>query len=226
MSKIIALSGFKGSGKDICADFLVKNHGFKRVSFADALKDMVASEFGITRSWLDDPSRKEFPIHWLPVESKDEFTKMIHTFMVREFKTFKNFSPDPGYVRVENGKLESFIHDRWEQLYQTPRSLAILKGSVNRSVKSDYWVRKAIEDINSVDGKYVISDLRYRSEIDQLKEAFGEVLTTVRIERFDSSPSSDPSELDLNDSKFDHYLNNKKTKEEVFAQLKEILDKL
>lgn len=36
---LIGLTGAAGSGKDTFADFLVKNHGFKRIGFADAVRD-------------------------------------------------------------------------------------------------------------------------------------------------------------------------------------------
>jgi len=39
--KIIAISGLAGSGKDTAADFLVKNHGFCKISFADEMKRIV-----------------------------------------------------------------------------------------------------------------------------------------------------------------------------------------
>ena len=35
---LIGIAGVAGSGKDACADFLVKHHGFTRFAFADALK--------------------------------------------------------------------------------------------------------------------------------------------------------------------------------------------
>lgn len=38
--KVIAISGYKPSGKDTSAEILVKDHNFMRVAFADVLKDM------------------------------------------------------------------------------------------------------------------------------------------------------------------------------------------
>src|SRR5665213_2295924 len=84
---IICLSGFKQSGKDTCADYLIKNHKAIRVALADPLKDMVAEEYGIDRASLDDPNRKESPILTMPVEPKDGFSRMIAEFMVKEFRT-------------------------------------------------------------------------------------------------------------------------------------------
>lgn len=38
---LIGLTGYAGAGKDTAADYLVKNHGFERVAFADKLKALV-----------------------------------------------------------------------------------------------------------------------------------------------------------------------------------------
>jgi hypothetical protein len=40
MSNKIALSGVKKCGKDYCADYLVKNHGYIRLAFGDIIKDL------------------------------------------------------------------------------------------------------------------------------------------------------------------------------------------
>jgi len=38
---IIGLSGYAQSGKDTVAKFLVENHGFERIAFADKIKDLL-----------------------------------------------------------------------------------------------------------------------------------------------------------------------------------------
>lgn len=50
---LISVTGFIGSGKDTIADYLVAEHGFKRESFAGALKDAVAAIFGWDRELLE-----------------------------------------------------------------------------------------------------------------------------------------------------------------------------
>lgn len=50
---IVSLSGLIGSGKDTLAGFLVADHGFVRVSFSDALKDVVAALMGWERELLE-----------------------------------------------------------------------------------------------------------------------------------------------------------------------------
>jgi len=50
---IIGLSGYKRSGKDLVAAYLVKEHGFERKAFADPLKRSVAALFNIPFSDVD-----------------------------------------------------------------------------------------------------------------------------------------------------------------------------
>lgn len=50
---IIGITGFIGSGKDTLADFMVSDHGFRRDSFANSLKDAVSSIFGWDREMLE-----------------------------------------------------------------------------------------------------------------------------------------------------------------------------
>ena len=46
---IIGICGLIGSGKDTIADYLVTNYNFKKLSFADKLKDSVATMFDWTK---------------------------------------------------------------------------------------------------------------------------------------------------------------------------------
>ena len=55
---IIGVCGFIGSGKDTIADYLVNIHEFRRESFANALKDSVASVFGWDRTMLEGRTKE------------------------------------------------------------------------------------------------------------------------------------------------------------------------
>lgn len=50
---IIGITGAIGSGKDTIADYLVKHHGFTRLSFAGKVKDVAAIVFGWDRTLLE-----------------------------------------------------------------------------------------------------------------------------------------------------------------------------
>lgn len=55
---IIGVCGFQGSGKDTVADYLVNTHGFRRMSFAGALKDAIAAIFGWERELLEGRTKE------------------------------------------------------------------------------------------------------------------------------------------------------------------------
>ena len=66
---IVGMCGLIGTGKDTVADILVHNYNFKKLSFADKLKDGVATVFSWDRQMLEgttDESRS-----WR--EQRDEF---------------------------------------------------------------------------------------------------------------------------------------------------------
>ncbi len=60
--QLVSLVGFKGSGKDSAGRHLVENHGFVNFSFAESLKDALASIFCWDRAMLegDTPESREW----------------------------------------------------------------------------------------------------------------------------------------------------------------------
>lgn len=203
MSKptILCISGWKNSGKDTVANYLRDNFGVTRLGFADPLKDMVSDLFGVKRRLMDDQAEKEQPIMYMPVQAKDGFSKIVTDFMVKEFKR-------------EDTRIAE------KEVYWTPRALCILVGSCMRSVNPDFWVEKAVAKTEP--GKvYAIADCRYKNEIEAIKRT-GANVVSIRVNRFDTSPSADPSERDLDDYPFDIVLNNKTTIEEFLSSVEDM----
>lgn len=217
---IVAISGWKGSGKDLIANYLVKHYGAVRIAFADPLKDGVASQYSIPRDSLDRIDQKESPIVSLPVKPQDKFSRMIAEFMFKEFRSINGEVPsDFGYD--EAGFFGVCGRDTFP-LYWTPRALAILEGSTKRSADANHWVKQAVSQVKP-DGLYVISDLRYTNEINALHTAAPNQVLVVRVDRFDVSPSSDPSERDLDAFPFPYVLNNRSTTGSLFDQVDSLM---
>lgn len=200
---IVCLSAWKRSGKDGAADILVNEFKFNKVSFANVLKDMVAEQYGIPRESLDNQDLKEQPLFQYPAVPSDDFSRKMIEFMGKELKLDGNGN-----------------------LYWTPRSLAILEGSVKRSVTSKYWTGRALSLIKPGD-LAVIADLRYKSEVEQVQkyaQSIGEKSLIIRINRFDESPSTDASERDMDDFEgFDYVVENRGSLEEFQDKIREIV---
>lgn len=199
---LVCLSAWKRSGKDAASDHLIRKLGFERQSFADPLKDLVCETYGLNRDQTDNQGEKEQAILRLPAIASDKFSEVIHNIMSGEFK------------EVEGTK------------YWTPRALCILEGSIKRSVNSKFWVQKALDKIMPGEDT-IISDLRYKSEASQIREwaeKKGEKVIFIRINRFESSPSQDPSERDMDDYQgFDYVVKNKGTLEEFLVEIEKIV---
>jgi hypothetical protein len=54
---IIGIAGFIGSGKDTIADYLITFKGFKRMSYAEPLKDAISAIFGWDRELLEGTTK-------------------------------------------------------------------------------------------------------------------------------------------------------------------------
>jgi dephospho-CoA kinase len=57
--KIIIMTGWSNSGKDTVGQYLVKKHGFKRLAFADEIKDLASELYGFPRHLADTQGGKE-----------------------------------------------------------------------------------------------------------------------------------------------------------------------
>jgi hypothetical protein len=85
---LIAIHGFKQSGKDTLADLLVREYGFKKVAFADRLKEAIHLIFDVPREWLwgsDEDKQKLTKVAWNDFENFDKTDKDDNIFLsVRE----------------------------------------------------------------------------------------------------------------------------------------------
>lgn len=60
--KLIGLTGAAGSGKDTAVDYLVDRYGWRKVSFAQPLKDGLCAMLGWSPEQLNDREWKETPL--------------------------------------------------------------------------------------------------------------------------------------------------------------------
>jgi hypothetical protein len=72
---VIGFTGKAGAGKDTLAAWLVENHGYKRYSLADPIKDLLNARFGWKPEQWDDRVWKEDPngIHGCHHSTRDGY---------------------------------------------------------------------------------------------------------------------------------------------------------
>lgn len=97
---IIGLCGFIGSGKDTFADYLVKEHGFLKLSFGSAVKDVISAVFGWRRDLLEGDTeelrnfRNTIDKFWSKELDIPEFTPRIAMQKIGTELFRKNFNDE------------------------------------------------------------------------------------------------------------------------------------
>ena len=113
---IIGICGFKSSGKDTIAEYLIKEYGFKKVSFASTLKDIISIMFGWSRDKLEGITKedREWREKIDPWWSKTlKMPLLSPRYVMQYFGTdlFRNhFHPDI-WVKIVENKLNKYVEE-------------------------------------------------------------------------------------------------------------------
>jgi hypothetical protein len=222
--KVLGLSGWRRSGKDTAGDFL-RQHGFMRVAYADALKANVAKFYGLSDAHLTDQKLKEEPLLEYPAYVGDKGSLGIVSAFMKELCTASGNKLGQYDIMLYTDGCAYHSVDG-EKLYWTPRALMIMEGTSKRAVHKDYWVMQAINKIDQMSESFknfYISDVRYKSEAESMKKEYGSDFVSVRINRYDDCPSTDASERDMDDYVFDYVIDNKGTLAEFEAKVSSLV---
>lgn len=218
--KIVAICGNAGTGKDTAANFLVKEYGYKSMSFADPIKDMLKEvfEFSDEQLWGASEHRNK-PDHRFPDFWGQAFTNLS------KWQT-KNLQELFGEDVEEFGPAAKLLWEKfhWLQAHHpvlSPRiALQTIGTEWGRAVDKDLWTRILLRKICSANSPVVISDTRFVNELNALKDAGA---FTIRIRRKESEEiaaltgiSGHVSEMEINtipDEDFSMVINNNKSLE-------------
>jgi hypothetical protein len=202
---IIGVCGFIGSGKDTVADYLVNFYEFRRESFASTLKDAVAAVFGWDRTMLEGRTKE-----------------------AREWRE----CVDPWWA------------ERLAMPTLTPRWVLQYWGTevCRRGFHDDIWIASLENKLRNSKDNVVISDCRFPNEISSIRNAGGKIIWVQRgalPEWYDIAVEANrgsniainklkmqkihTSETSWVGTEFDAVLDNNRTIDELYNQVKDLI---
>jgi hypothetical protein len=114
---IIGICGLIGSGKGTVADILVEEHDFKKLSFADSLKDGVAAMFDWPRHLLEGDTdesrewREQSDTFWTEETGKEISPRLVLQLVGTE--CMRQGFYDGVWVSLAKKKLIRFPNQKW-----------------------------------------------------------------------------------------------------------------
>lgn len=209
LNRTIGFCGFKGSGKDTAADYLVSRFGYTKVSFADPLKKACESIFSFPADWLwgasslrETPDERYLFSGLDPVDGSELHRVAIDASRFWQRESDGEFFPQ----------------------FVTPRlALQTMGTEWGRRLTPNIWVSACLNHIRQSDEPHhVISDVRFVNELSGVLSAGGTVIRLMRGAR----ASNHPSELELERiplNEFSYVINNNSTKQHLFESLDSIM---
>lgn len=197
---IIGLSGLSGAGKSTVASFLVKNHDFIEVGFADPLKRIALDVYGFTFEQL-----------WGSSEKRNEMDKRYPCKKTGEVADGTEEYLTPRYaLQTLGGWGRECYENTWVD-YALRIAKRLNEDRYYSTYTPMFGVHKNSEDASPWGSKgVVISDCRYINEFDAITAAGGKVIRIKRI-GYDRPKWDHPSEteqMSVPDERFDQIIDN------------------
>lgn len=171
-TKLIGIGGKYGSGKDFFATMIASiRPGIKIVHFADDLKEMAVSIFGLTMHQVYDPIGKATP--FVKPAPMDDFM--------------------PGMGSVQSATAPIVMDDFVTQMSaatgldilprgivaETPRHILQYFGTEYvRSIKNSYWIDRTMRKVSG--SGTLVPDMRFPDEVNAIRDAGGLVVRLIR----------------------------------------------
>lgn len=230
-NNLIAISGLKASGKNEAANMLqyllntpkfmhnyqlyklvgsmLKLGKYKVTSFAYPLKRTLAALLNIDINKFEDREFKEKYYIYFP--------ELRITNNPPKYKTIS----DNKFSRLVANKNFWFIQDNYISIRQL---LQVFGTEIMRGIFGDkLWILSTIKSKHPL----IISDLRFKTELDTVKELGGIVIYISRKSTQVGNHASEKEVIDmLNNNQFDIVINNDLDKSDLFYKLKKSLKDL
>jgi hypothetical protein len=198
---IIGICGFQSSGKDTIGEFLINKYGFKKLSFAGALKDIVSIMFGWSRDKLEGVNKEDR--EWREVvdpwwSEQLQMPNLTPRYVLQYFGTdiFRKYFHQDIWIKIVENQLIKFIEYN------------------QNIVITDCRFKNEIDLISQYGGKiiHVYRNLPYWFE--DYKKGI----------EFEEVKKLHPTETAWIKNKMDYDIENDKTKEELYKKIENIIN--
>jgi hypothetical protein len=213
---IIGISGQAGSGKDTCADFIVEDYQYVKISLADPLKRICQDVFDFSDKQLWGPSQyRNEPDKRYP----RGFIEKIPQYLTCRY-ALQQLGTDWGRDCYDNIWIDYAIRTAniIEKAYiaKAPVYYNQQMGLVQESCAEVCFYRGV-----------VIPDVRFRNEIDAIHKANGKVFRVVRpgagLEGEAAAHKSEAEMRDMPDSLFDEVIQNDGTLDDLETKISNLM---
>lgn len=203
MTRILALAGKQGAGKDTCAKFLVRNATelfgkggvVKTYHFADSLKQLLADYFGLDPDllWGTQEQKKTFThLQWENLPHYTELVQKVRSEVVTESLTEGSIWEDDAWGEEINRRLPKGPMTVREVLEQVGTEIF-------RRMMGDVWIQHCLRRIRQEGASLaIIADCRFPDEVEAVQRAGGKALRLTRTTR-EASSNAHASSVGLDD---------------------------
>jgi len=208
---VVAISGKMQSGKDTIGSYLVNKYKFKRIAFGDKLKE-ICMNYDNSTSEKRKQWNRSIAKDLYPEENIEKMSEIIDDLM----------------QRIQPGLWTRLTYDEcYKQKTDFSRNVMQQLGEGIRALKGDSscWAKYLIRKCLTRSGRYVICDLRYKSEAFLVEQIDHSQIWRVKrpIEEESLFGSNHISEIDLDDYPFEVVLNNNSTIGELHRQVDKVV---
>jgi hypothetical protein len=181
---ILGISGRARAGKDTLAELFIKEYGFKKVSFADSLKEICSLAFNIKLTDFYDDTIKDKK--W---EASVDLTEDIANALL-------SLIEERG-ISINKEQRCVFIEEATKLSFTSPRDLLQRVGTdlCRKTIDDQIWINIFINKISKAEGFYISADVRFKNEREAIAKLGGKNLLILRPDLPEITLNSHESEI-------------------------------
>lgn len=181
---IICVNGRARAGKDTVSDVFVKKLGFKKISFADPIKEICSKAFDIPLNSLYDDDLKDAPF------AEPIFLNIDHAVKLLQLLEEAGCTPS-------NAQSNTLIAEGLAMQFVSPRNLLQKVGTdlCRKYLGDTVWIDIFKRKIGNSEGNFVIADGRFLNERSTVKDLNGYNFLVIRPSLGIPAPDAHESEL-------------------------------